>query len=348
LGIAVAGRPTAAVGVRRQSRISALDFTKGALVLIMVLYHWLNYFIGPHDSRYLRFLTPSFIFITGFLISNVYLAKYKVSDPRLRERLFHRGMKILAVFIILNVIISAFFGGLRYTKHFLTMLFTSGAMSVFVTGNVIVSGVGKGVGFYILVPIAYLLMISSAIFVLCTFYKYAFHAVCAGCLAGILILHLRGIETANLELMAIGLLGVIVGYVPLAKIDAVLHHPWALLGAYIAYLAAITRWNVSYCLQIIGVLLSLGILYLLGTAETGSRWHRQITLLGRYSLFGYIAQIAILQILRRGFRPFNLGPAMLVISFILAVVFTQLSVEITDHARLRSKILDSLYRFVFA
>ena len=60
----------------RRGRISALDFTKGALVLVMVLYHWLNYFVGPQGDfyRYLSFLPPSFICITGFLISHVYLS----------------------------------------------------------------------------------------------------------------------------------------------------------------------------------------------------------------------------------------------------------------------------------
>jgi uncharacterized membrane protein len=78
----------------KANRILALDFTKGALVLIMVLYHWINYFNGPSDNRYLRFLTPSFIFITGFLISNVYLTKYGILDPQLPKRLIQRGVKI--------------------------------------------------------------------------------------------------------------------------------------------------------------------------------------------------------------------------------------------------------------
>src|SRR5689334_8721443 len=87
----------------KSNRISALDFTKGALVLIMVLYHWINYFYGPSDNRYLRFLTPSFIFITGFLISNVYLTKYGLSNPQLPKRLIQRGLKILGVFAVLNL-----------------------------------------------------------------------------------------------------------------------------------------------------------------------------------------------------------------------------------------------------
>lgn len=59
-------QPTAVRG-SDVGRIPALDFTKGALVLTMVLYHWLNYFVGVtgYYYRYLHFLTPSFIFITG-------------------------------------------------------------------------------------------------------------------------------------------------------------------------------------------------------------------------------------------------------------------------------------------
>src|SRR5271163_81846 len=89
----------------RAQRIPALDFTKGALVLIMVLYHWINYFIGPQWEYYLylRFLTPSFIFISGFMISSVYLSKYDAADLRLSVRLFTRGLKLLAIFVALNV-----------------------------------------------------------------------------------------------------------------------------------------------------------------------------------------------------------------------------------------------------
>src|SRR6266850_1409966 len=78
-------------------RIPALDFTKGALVLFMVLYPWPNYFIATEGNsyRYLRFVTPSFIFISGFLISNVYTSKYDTCALQLPKRLMSRGFKIL-------------------------------------------------------------------------------------------------------------------------------------------------------------------------------------------------------------------------------------------------------------
>src|SRR5439155_17798294 len=43
--------PIVATG-RTTDRVPALDFTKGALVLFMVLYHWLNYFVSPQGEMY--------------------------------------------------------------------------------------------------------------------------------------------------------------------------------------------------------------------------------------------------------------------------------------------------------
>ena len=82
-------------------------------MLIMVLYHWLNYFVSPSGAwyKYLRFLTPSFIFITGFFISNIYLPKYKATDSRLPKRLLSRGLKLVAIFVSLNAAIGLFFPG---------------------------------------------------------------------------------------------------------------------------------------------------------------------------------------------------------------------------------------------
>src|SRR5688500_8201770 len=83
----------AADTTRESTRVASLDFVKGTLVLVMVLYHWLNYFVGLEwgGYKYLRFLTPGFVFITGYLISHVYLARFSFDDPGLRRRLWRRG-----------------------------------------------------------------------------------------------------------------------------------------------------------------------------------------------------------------------------------------------------------------
>ena len=80
------------------------------------------------------------------------------------------------------------------------------------------------------------------------------------------------------------------------------------------YLGTITAWGVDYPLLIVDVCLSLMLLYIMGgkNVELG-RLRRHIILLGRYSLFGYISQIAVLQLLYRSLRHINPGVGTLVI-----------------------------------
>jgi peptidoglycan/LPS O-acetylase OafA/YrhL len=331
-------------------RISALDFTRGALVLIMVLYHWINYFIGPDWPYYpyLRFLTPSFIFIAGFMISSVYLSKYDPADRRLSMRLFTRGLKLLAIFLALNV-----------ARIFIVPALSTGVLAadpldpenlfiIFVSGNfALVSG--KLVSFSILVPISYLLMLSGALMLPYRFFKYTFHVVCGLLLSCILVLWLIGAPSQNLEFVTIGMLGLLTGFIPIATISDSVRHPLLLALAYLCYTAAITIWNVPFVLLIVGVYLSLMVIYLAGVASGESgRMRREVVLLGKYSLFGYISQIAILQLLSAGLRHVHFGVAVLPISFFAAFALTILSVEIVDRARARTVIIDRLYKAVFA
>lgn len=331
-------------------RIAALDFTKGALVLIMVLYHWINYFIGPQWPYYfyLRFLTPSFIFITGFMISHVYLAKYDATDPRLPKRLFVRGLKLMTIFIVLNV-----------ARVFIVPLLHTGALvenpldvgnifTVFVSGNLSVVS-GKLVSFSILVPISYLLMFSGALMFPYRFYRYTFHVVCVSLLPSILILGLIGARSQNLEFVTIGMLGVLTGFMPIPAINDFVRHPYKLAFAYGCYTIAITIWNVPFPLLIVGVYLSLMVIYLVGARGSESGTIRsEVILLGKYSLFGYISQMVILQILSAGSHFVDLGVAVLGISFVAAFLLTIVSVELADRARARTASIDRLYKAVFA
>jgi len=335
---------------RSTSRIPALDFTKGTLVLFMVLYHWLNYFVAPEgDYRYLRFLTPSFIFITGFLISNVYLARYDIADRRLALRLVQRGLKLLAVFVGLNLAIGLLLADSYNGRILFAQLSLRNMVAIYVTGNVWVAENGKAAAFYILVPISYLLLLSALLLTVSRFYRYTFHLVCALFLLGILILALNGLKSPNLELLTIGLLGVVSGYTPIEQINDCVSRPFALVLAYLCYVGAITLWDVTYPLQLAGVYLSLMLIYLLGAsgAEPG-RMRRHVILLGKYSLFGYITTIAILQALHRSLRHAESGALALGLTFVAAFVLTMVSVEVIDRARARTVTVDRLYRAVFA
>lgn len=330
-------------------RIVALDFTKGALVLFMVLYHWLNYFFAREGDvyRYLRFVTPSFIFITGFLVSNVYLAKYGISNAQLPRRLLRRGMKILGLFIVLNVLISVLLRD-SYSGKILFDFSMKNLTAIFVTGNVVVAG-GKAAAFYILVPISYVLLLSATLVVIARSYKYVFHAAFFCSILWTFVFHFMGLQNANLELVTIGLLGVICGQVPLEKINDIAGHPYSIVFAYCGYLVAITVWNVTYPLLIVGVCLTLMVFFLLGTAGGDSgNVQRHIILVGKYTLFGYIAQIAILQLLYRTLRHAEPGAGVLSLSFGAAFALTMMSVVLLEHARARSTTADRLYKAVFS
>ena len=325
--------------IERPARIPALDFTKGALVLVMVLYHWLNYFVSSDGFgyRYLRFLTPSFIVITGFLVSHIYLSKYGTTDPRLSKRLFLRGLKLVGIFVILNAAIHLLLPG------------TSGISLTDWTRYLLGSTTeGRG-AFSVLLPIGYLLMLSAGFVIVSRVYKHIFHAACVVMLLSVFIASLYGIKNAYLELLSLGLLGVSIGYIPIERTKGIVRHPYALALAYACYLCAITLWNELFLLQIVGVCLSLSIIYVLGTRNDGpERVRRAVILLGQYSLLGYIAQIVILQVLRRGLQHVSLSRVSAGIVLIAGMVLTLISVAAVDHARLRAGVVNRLYLAVFA
>ena len=330
-------------------RIAALDFTKGALVLLMVLYHWINYFIGPQWPYYfyLRFLTPSFIFISGFVITHVYLSKYDPADVRLPKRLLVRGLKLLVIFAALNVGRSVVLPMLSSGSPVADPLALKNILAVYVTGNL--PNTTKLVSFSILVPIAYLLMFSAALMVPMRRHRYTFHVACAFLLALISSLAYFGITSENLEFVTVGMLGALVGFMPISAINNIGKHPFSLAVAYVLYIIAITIWNVPFPLLIVGVFLSVGLIYWIGAHEGAARRIRNETiLLGKYSLFGYISQIVILQLLHAGLRRFSLGIPVLAISFLAAFALTVISVEVVDRARATATSVDKLYKVVFA
>jgi len=341
---------TASASSPRTQRIPALDFSKGTLVLLMVLYHWVNYFtqLPSRYYDYLRFLTPSFIFLAGFMISHVYLSKYVAADPRLTKRLFTRGLKLIAVFIALNLarnLVVPILGTGGTVQHIPSL---ANLFSVFVSGDFPVLG-GKLISFSILVPISYLLMLSGVLMVPYRHYRYTFHVACIVCLLFIVSLGLLGVRSYNLEFITFGLLGVFVGFMPITAITGLRKHPYGLAIAYLCYVIAITVWSVPFPLLVVGVSLTLIVIYLVGTGgNPAGDIRNEVILLGKYSLFGYISQIVILQILSVGSRRFDLGFAWLTVSFFTAFSLTIMSVEAIDRARTRFGAVERLYKAIFA
>jgi peptidoglycan/LPS O-acetylase OafA/YrhL len=81
--------------------------------------------------------------------------------------------------------------------------------------------------------------------------------------------------------------------------------------------------------------------------ESG-RFQRWLLVLGKYSLFTYVSQIAILQLMHRGLAHSNLGIGGLAASLLAAFALTIVSAEVVDQARPKSKVVDRFYKAVFA
>lgn len=347
--VAIGIKSTVANPEVKAARLLALDFTKGALVLIMVLYHWINYFVGiewPY-YRYLRFLTPSFIFVTGFLISTVYLSR-SGEKAAVSKRLMVRAAKLLGVFIGLNLTRTVL---LIVSSHGAPIPFPlnkSSIAGVFIFGTASSSQASKTAAFYILVPISYLLIVSAVLVAAHRKWRFVIQTTCALCVVGVMALGAQGYQCINLELVTVGLVGSSFGLFPIEKVNRAVNHPLAITAIYGCYLASIAVWNVPFPLLIVGTCLSVGAIYLVGLGRGLGSIRRQITLLGRYSLFGYIAQIAILQGLRAVFHRADRGYLAPAISLVATAALTTGATEALDRLRVRSGAVDRAYRAVFA
>lgn len=332
-------------------RDPALDFVKGILVLFMVFYHWLNYFVGLEGQyyNYLRFLTPSFIFITGFVISQIHFEKYGRGSAQLSSRLMVRGLKLLGVFVALNILMGLAVPGSLVRSSFAGISLPAFLFSVFVSGNVVAYAGQKTAAFTILVPIAYLLIVSAGLNLLCGRVKYVFHYACGVLLLEILLLGAHGMHSFNLGLLMIGVLGVVLGYARREQVAALVSHRYVLCGIYGVYLVVITIWDVTSPVQILGAVLTTTLIYVAGKSggEPGTIRGSAI-LLGKYSLFGYVFQIAILQVLRRISWFHEHGVIVLVFSLLLGFALTVGAVEILDWARVKSRMVNRSYQLVFA
>ena len=331
-------------------RDMAIDFTKGALVLFMVLYHWLNYFFGAQGQYYdyLRFLTPSFIFITGFMISQIQLRRYEHSGRSLAKRLFVRGLKLLAVFLVLNALVYAALSRIQISDALWGKSLQSLSWAAFVVGTSRAPDGQKNIIFNILVPIAYLLIV-SAVVVLTRHARYAFYCALSVLIAAVVFIRFWNLENTYLDLLMIGVFGVAVGFAGRDQLALVTSHPYILTALYCLFLAAITFWGVPLPLEIASVILTTALLYTAGSrlATPGTARQRMI-LLGKYSLLGYIGQIAILQGLRRISWLSQHGVGASLAALLLGALLTVAIVEAVDIVRQRSKIANDLYRLVFA
>jgi peptidoglycan/LPS O-acetylase OafA/YrhL len=328
----------------RARRIEEIDFVKGALVLIMVLYHWINYFIGLQwgGYRYLRFLTPSFIFVTGYLIGHVYLQRYSYDDRRLHARLLWRGFKLLLLFVVLNLAAEYTVGGRLQLRGAPLSWVVQRAEDVFLKGSFLAA-------FDILVSIAYFLLLTPVILGISKILKLPLWLIGLVAVIVMAAADFRGTSNTILEMLSVAFLGLAAGGSQLALPQRTAVGLVTVLIAYAVYVGATTLWNAPFALQVVGVVLTLLLIYALALyAGTHGLWQRVVVRLGEYSLLSYIVQIAVLQLFVRSLRATPLHGPGLLIPFAATVVAMICVVELCTFARNRSVVVNRAYRLIFA
>src|SRR5262245_1486476 len=101
-------RPAASPGSAPAVRDLTLDVVKGTLVVVMVVYHAMNIFstAGPDEYAYVRFVSGSFILMSGYIIARFDGPRFKADWRGTYQRLVARGLKLLILFTLLNLLIN--------------------------------------------------------------------------------------------------------------------------------------------------------------------------------------------------------------------------------------------------
>lgn len=339
---AVVEAPTLARSPQTADRIDAVDITKGALVVLMVIYHSLNYSTQYQiPFRYLFFLPPSFILISGFLLSHVYLARSRSIDGRTTRRLLARGAKLFVLFAILNII-AQFVRSKNYHRP------ASGVSGFFGQWEeIFVWGGSHVAAFDILLPIAYLLFLAPLLLWVTRLHRFALPGLTLGLLAQCTWLDRTGDCPSNLVLITAGVLGTLAGSLSSRAVNTTARLLPLTVPVYALHFFVGLTLGQPFLHQMLGAFLAVAIIFGFGVlAETPNWGVRRLITLGQFSLVAYIGQIALFQIYTHVFgRPEPLSADLLVM-FAVALLLTVAGVEALKRALAQSKTFQALYRAV--
>ena len=322
-------------------RLNEIDFIKGLLVILMVIYHSLNYH-GYSPYAYMKFLPPSFIMLTGFIITQLLFPRYLGDTTRAQQRLATRSVKIILIFTSLNII-----GHILWTTHeygFFYGLkdFWGNWREIFIVGR------PDLVSFDILLPISYTIIISLILLTLhltgplsTTVLSVSFFSVC-------LLMEFRGTGIYNVSMISAGAIGMALGFIPLSIVDN-FSKSWGKYVPLTICLAIVYFSGHNYFTQMFSTILALLILYLISLKVNLSHIiNKQIVFLGQYSLVGYILQIVFLKFYCSFLPVWQTGKNNIALTVLLTITITYLSILIIDYARSRIRYVDILYKTVFA
>lgn len=327
-----------------KNRDLGLDFVKGFLVVVMALYHGMNYFsnVPAEYYGYLRFVNGSFVFISGYVVAAFYAEQARTDKFAAFRRLASRGLKLLCIFTALNLAVSAVgVTNYRAVTFGLSDYLDSAA-------DIYGSGQAHQIAFRILVPISYVLMVSGLYLVS----KRSQATLIALTIAAALLWTLFAPLVANVFFVLTGLVGLSFGLL-LLKYDLLRHRVrnWPLILIGFIAIASVMNWLSGNVLAYgIGVGLLLKLVYD-GSAllAPDGRLYTWLVLFGKYSLVSYIAQIGFLFVLHRVLRGHELAPAYeLALAFVATCAFLLATCMAIEKLRRRFRLFEGTYRLVFA
>lgn len=319
-----------------------LDFVKGTLVIVMVVYHAMNYFTNVDASYYgyLRFINGSFVFLAGYVVSTFYDEKYGADGWQLLKRLTWRGIKLLVLFTALNLAISALGVTSYQSVEFGTAGYLANVTEIYGSGN------GKLMAFQILIPISYVLLVAPLYFTS----RWFRDPLVVVTLIFAFTYSFLDLAAPNLFFLLIGLVGLSVGIMLKSRtVPAIRSRVVIIIGISLCAVVgnALSSNVLTYS---IGVLLMLKLIYDGATLiDARGLTKRMTVVLGQYSLVCYVAQIVFLFALYRILsKPqWSLGYELGLV--IVGTCFALLGgCLLLTHCRRNSLVVDRAYRSVFA
>ncbi len=334
----VVAKPTNARTEQQTTRDDALDWVKGVLVVLMVVYHSLNY--SPYSRlafAYIGFLPVSFIFIAGFLLTNSYLARYGVKNWPLRRRLVIRGAKLIAIFSALNLGLYFIAFGRGFLHRFL-----DNAQTVYL------GAAGHVASYPILTSIGYLLLLAPLLLAIGSLNRWVLPVLALALVMLCSFMEWQASVGYHLGMISAGIVGAAFGLLPLRRITGVAKKSFVVIALYTLYRAASYFSGEPYALQLTGVVTTLLLLYSVALKlPVGTQIFRQVVLLGRYSLLGYIMQLGFIQVTVRIAGPFT-TPLAVVALALVTLAATWAITCLVDWLRAKARLIDVTYKAAFA
>ena len=320
-----------------------LDFVKGFLVVSMVIYHTFNYFssAGYLATRYVRFSTGAFIFISGYLVATYYKNKYNLNKKAVCKRLIIRGIKLLLIFLVINLLISAI--GLESHKNIQYSLdqFLENLGTVFISGNT------NLFVFPILVPISYALILSP-LFLIFKEYKKSLIIIIAILISIYLIFDLN---VLNLFGLIISIIAMLIGLLQDERRLYFSLRNKVLIGClFFLCIFLMKYFDRNVLTYTLGILILLKLVYDFSkTQNPASPVSRIFAFWGQYPLVCYLSQIFFLQIIHRFVfkNRYDIGYQILLI-VVITCAFLFILCKTLDLLRNRFTLIDKSYKLIFS